>query len=217
MGKNTILFDLDGTLLNTLDDLAESVNAALASFDLPSRSKQQVRRALGRGIRYLMSRSVPDGEANPAFEAVFAAFRAHYNAHCRDKTRPYDGIPELLEKLLRQGWRMALVSNKVDSAVQILYHDFFSTSLSLAVGQREGIPTKPDPAMPRFALEALGARPEEAVYIGDSEVDYETARNAGLACVLVSWGFRDREELEALGPEGLCDAPEALPEILSAL
>ncbi len=217
MSRSALLFDLDGTLLNTLEDLTDSVNHALAAHGFAALSQAQVRPLLGNGIRALVAGCVPDGEANPAFEACFSTFRSWYDGHCRVKTRPYDGIPELLATLSRQGWRMALVSNKVDSAVQQLRRDFFADTLPVALGQTDRLRRKPAPDMPLQALRQLGAAPEEAIYIGDSEVDFATARAAKLACVLVTWGFRDRAALEALHPEALADRPEQLPEILAAL
>ncbi len=215
--KKTLLFDLDGTLLNTLDDLTASVNHALAAVGLPQKQAQEVRRYLGNGIRVLVASCVPDGEENPVFEACFAAFRAYYDQHCLDTTRPYPGVPEVLSRLKSEGYAMALVTNKVDSAAQQLWRDHFSDTLELAIGAREGVKRKPDAEMPLLALRALGGTPEQCVYIGDSEVDFATARNAGLRCVLVTWGFRDREELLALGADAVCDEAEKLPEVIEEL
>ena len=193
------LFDLDGTLLDTLADLSASVNRALATCGLPPRTQREIRSYLGNGIRVLMEKSVPGGAENPAFGRCFSAFRADYDAHCMDATQPYPGIPALLRALRAAGWRTALVSNKADFAVQPLWRRFFPDTIELAVGQTDALRRKPAPDMPLQALRALGAAPDEAVYIGDSEVDFQTARALGSACVLVSWGFRDRAELLGFG------------------
>lgn len=217
MAIRNILFDLDGTLLDTLADLTNCVNYAMEQFSLPTLPAWQVRRYLGRGIRYLVSCCVPGGEAHPDFEAIFRTFRSNYDIHCRDLTRPYDGVGEMLAELKAAGYRMALVSNKVDSAVQALYQDFYRDTLAFALGQQEGLRNKPAPDMPLLALERLGAESAETVYVGDSEVDFETAKNSGLPCVLVTWGFRDRPELERLGAAAMIDAPEELLPLLRRL
>lgn len=217
MAIRTILFDLDGTLLDTLADLTASVNYAMERFALPTLPAAQVRRCLGRGIRYLVACCVPGGEAHPEFQDIFRAFRSYYDGHCRDLTRPYDGVGEMLTSLRAAGYQMALVSNKVDSAVQILYQDFYRDTLAFAVGQREGLRVKPAPDMPLLAMKRLGADPAQTVYVGDSEVDFETAQNSGLPCVLVTWGFRDRPELERLDAAAMIDSPEELLPLLERL
>ena len=210
-----LLFDLDGTLLNTLTDLHASVNRALAFCGLPQKSLAEIRSYLGNGIRVLVAKSVPDGEQNQQFEACFAAFQKDYDAHCMDATKPYPGISETLAALRADGWRTALVSNKADFAVQPLWKRFFPDTIELAVGQCSALRRKPAPDMPLAALQELGASPEEAVYIGDSEVDFETARALGSACVLVSWGFRDRAQLETYKVP-IADSPQELAALCTA-
>jgi phosphoglycolate phosphatase len=209
----TVIFDLDGTLLYTLEDLSAAVNHALAAHGYPQREQAEVRRFLGRGIRNLMERSVPEGVEGEAFEAAFATFREYYQLHSQDHTRPYEGIPELLDTLGRKKVRCAIVSNKVDSAVQPLCRRYFDGQVALAVGERPGVRRKPAPDAVEAALSELGADKSGAVYVGDSEVDYQTAVNAGLPCILVSWGYRDRPELEALGAP-VADTPAELLELL---
>ncbi len=209
----TVIFDLDGTLLYTLDDLAAAVNHALATHGYPLRERGEVRRFLGRGIRNLMERSVPEGVEGEAFEAAFTTFREYYQLHSLDHTRPYEGIPELLDTLGRENVRCAIVSNKVDSAVQPLCQRYFDGQVALAVGERPGVRKKPAPDAVEAALSQLGADTASAVYVGDSEVDFQTAVNAGLPCILVSWGYRDRSELEALGAP-IAGTPTELLQLL---
>ena len=210
----TVIFDLDGTLLYTLDDLSAAVNYALRESGFPLRDKNEIRRFLGRGIRNLMERSVPAGTEEAAFEAAFSLFREYYAIHSLDCTRPYEGIPALLEALQSRGIPCGIVSNKVDSAVQKLWQRYFADQVSLAVGERPGVRKKPAPDAVLTILDQLHADPGRAVYVGDSEVDYATAANAGLDCILVDWGYRDRAELEALGARGVVSTPEELLALL---
>lgn len=195
---DTVIFDLDGTLLDTLEDLADSVNYALRRHGLPERSVKEVRHFLGNGIRYLMRSSVGEGVSDEAFEPVFQSFRTHYVAHCLDTTRPYPGIMALLEELHRRGVKMAIVSNKLDPAVKELNERFFSQYITSAVGESATVRRKPNPDAVLTALRELGSTSDRALYVGDSEVDLATAQNAGLSCVLVLWGFRDESFLHAL-------------------
>lgn len=204
---NTYIFDLDGTLLDTLQDLAASVNYALSQHDMPTHSIDDIRRFVGNGVRMLMRRAVPDGEDNPQFEAAFATFRQHYMQHSLDTTRPYDGIPELIHELKARGCRMAVVSNKMMAATQELVRHFFP-DIPVAIGEHEsaGIRKKPAPDTVYAALDALGIprtilgnTRNIAVYVGDSDVDLATAHNSGLPCISVLWGFRDRDFLLAHG------------------
>ncbi|MBQ9668383.1 MAG: HAD-IA family hydrolase [Prevotella sp.] len=190
----TYIFDLDGTLLNTLEDLAASTNYALRSHGLPEHSIDDVRRFVGNGVRMLMRRAVPGGEQNPLFEATFATFRQHYLQHSLDATRPYDGIMEMLDDLKHRGCRLAVVSNKFCAATEELCRHFFADLIEVAIGENEaaGIRKKPAPDTVFEALRRLGVGKDGAVYVGDSEVDLLTARNAGLPCISVLWGFRDR-------------------------
>lgn len=204
------VFDLDGTILNTLEDLADSTNYALRENGLPERSIEQVRCFVGNGIRKLMERAVPAGSDEALICRVHESFTAHYKEHCADKTRAYDGILELLRALREAGCMTAVVSNKADYGVQTLCQDYFPGLFDFAVGEREGIRRKPNPDSVNEILEKLNVRRADAVYIGDSDVDIETAKNAGLACISVTWGFRDREFLLRHGAEKLVEKPEEI-------
>lgn len=193
--KKTIIFDLDGTLLNTIDDLADGVNHALTQFGYPPRTVEEVTAFVGNGIGNLIQRALPGGRENPDYENVFGEFREFYSENCMVKTRPYPGIPELLDELNTRGIVSAVVSNKNDLAVGRLAEKYFSGKVALAVGERDGIRRKPAPDSVIEVMNRLGAKAEEALYVGDSDVDIETARNAKIDCVSVDWGFRTREFL----------------------
>ena len=212
----TIVFDLDGTLLDTLQDLANAVNHALSSHGLPARSLAEVRSFLGNGIRYLVERSVPEGLPAEQLEKVFQTFRQYYMEHCLDQTQPYEGIMPLMEKLHSRGYKMAIVSNKLHPAVQELNERFFARYVSSAVGESATVRRKPNPDAVLAALAELGSCREEAVYVGDSEVDLATARNAGLPCISVLWGFRDKGFLEQQGATCCIARPEELLDVLTA-
>lgn len=208
---NTFIFDLDGTLLNTLDDLAASVNYALRTHGMPERTLDEVRSFVGNGVRLLMERAIPEGSANPRFEETFATFRAYYMEHSLDKTRPYDGIPEMIHALKQRGCRLAVVSNKFYAATQELIRHFFP-EITVAIGEHEaeGIRKKPAPDTVFEALRQLGVGKEKAVYVGDSDVDLQTAHNSGLPCISVLWGFRNRDFLLAHGATTFISRPEKL-------
>lgn len=208
---NTFIFDLDGTLLNTLDDLAASVNYALRTHGMPERTLDEVRSFVGNGVRLLMERAIPEGSANPRFEETFATFRAYYMEHSLDTTRPYDGIPEMIHTLKQRGCRLAVVSNKFYAATQELIRHFFP-EITVAIGEHEaeGIRKKPAPDTVFEALRQLGVSKEKAVYVGDSDVDLQTARNSGLPCISVLWGFRNRDFLLAHGATTFISHPEEL-------
>ena len=212
MNYQTFIFDLDGTLLDTLGDLAASVNYALRTHGMPEHSIDDVRRFVGNGVRKLMQRAVPDGESNPDFEATFATFRQHYLAHSLDTTRPYDGVPGTLEALKARGCRLAVVSNKMMAATQELCCHFFPDTIEVAIGEHEaeGIRRKPAPDTVFAALRQLRVGKEGAVYVGDSDVDIQTAANAGLPCISVLWGFRDRDFLIQHGAKTFISAPSEL-------
>lgn len=212
-----VVFDLDGTLLNTLEDLTDSVNAALAAFGQPQKTIEQIRTYVGNGIRNLMKRSVKDGEANPDFEKIFQKFREHYKEHCQDKTKPYDGIRDLLRTLKAEGIKMAIVSNKADFAVKELNEYYFKGFDMTAIGEREGIARKPAPDSVFQALQELGVSSDQAVYVGDSEVDLETAKRAGLPCISVLWGFREEELLKEHGAEHLARTADDLCSLLEMI
>lgn len=199
MKKTTVIFDLDGTLLDTLKDLADAVNYALRKEGMPERTIDEVRRFVGNGVRLLMIRAVPGGESNPLFEETFAQFKEYYGEHCNDNTKPYEGMIELLETLKSKGYSVAIVSNKIDFAVKELSALYFKGIVPVAIGEKEGVRRKPAPDTVREALKELGRTAEESVYVGDSDVDIETAKNADMPCISVLWGFRDREFLEEHG------------------
>ena len=206
---NVYIFDLDGTLLDTLQDLANSVNYALSQHGMPTHSTDSIRGFVGNGVRLLMERAVPDGAQNPQFEATYASFRQHYMQHSLDTTRPYDGVPELIHELKARGCKMAVVSNKMMAATQSLVRHFFP-EIEVAIGEHEsaGIRKKPAPDTVYEALRQLAVSPKlTAVYVGDSDVDIATARNSGLPCISVLWGFRDRDFLLSHGAITLAGHP----------
>lgn len=208
------VFDLDGTILDTLDDLADSTNAALKSQSLPPRTRDEVRQFVGNGIKKLIERAVPSDTDNDKIQEVFEAFKAHYKAHCNDKTKPYDGIPELITKLRENGIKTAVVSNKADFAVKELMEIYFDGLFDFCAGEREGVRRKPAPDTVNEAMKALGADREHTVYIGDSDVDVLTAENSGIDCIGVSYGFRGREFLERHGAKVIADTVAELEGML---
>ena len=210
--KKAVVFDLDGTLLYTLEDLKNATNYALKQSGMPERTLDEVRRFVGNGVRLLMERAVPQGADNPKFEETFALFKEYYDVHCNDNTLPYDGIMELLEELKVRGIKMAIVSNKIDFAVKSLDKLYFKDYMTAAIGEmeEEGIRKKPAPDMVQKALKELGVTQDEAIYVGDSDVDIATAKNSGLDCVSVTWGFRDVEFLKEHGATNLIDEPVEL-------
>lgn len=214
MKKNEIkavIFDLDGTLLDTLLDLQTAVNFALCKHGMPERTIDEVRQFVGNGVRRLMELSVPDGEKNPEFAVTFADFKTYYCQHNLDFTKPYDGIFDALKVLKEKGLRMAIVSNKLEEATEALRQYFFAEYIETAVGDAPGRLRKPAPDGVFEAMRRLGVTKDECVYVGDSDVDYRTAINAGLPCISVLWGFRDRTFLESLGASIFCERPQDLP------
>lgn len=211
---DTVIFDLDGTLLNTLEDLTDSVNFALKTCNMPQRTIEEVRCFVGNGVRNLMLRAVPQGEENPRFEEAFSLFKKYYGEHCNDKTRPYDGVRKLMETLKEQGYALGIVSNKIDSAVKELNHRYFADLVEVAIGEREGVLRKPAPDTVLTALEELGKKKENAIYVGDSEVDVATARNVGMPCISVLWGFRDKEFLKEQGADVFAQCPEDVRKLI---
>lgn len=206
----TYIFDLDGTLLETLNDLAASTNYALCTHNMPEHTVEEVRMFVGNGVKKLMERAIPNGLDNPQFEEVYATFRQHYLEHNLDTTKPYEGIMEMLTELKQRGKKLAIVSNKFYAATQDLAHHFFPETITVAIGERENIKKKPAPDTVIEALKQLGASKEGAVYIGDSDVDVATARNCGIPCVSVLWGFRDKEFLIDHGATCFVSKPEEL-------
>lgn len=210
----TVIFDLDGTLLDTLEDLWNAVNFALRKTGMPVRSIEEVRTFVGNGVKRLMELAVPGGVLNPRFGEAFDTFRDYYEVHCNDKTKAYDGVLKLLKELKSEGYRLAIVSNKPDSAVKDLNRIYFQDLVEVAIGEKEGMAKKPSPDMVFAALKELSMSPEGAVYIGDSDVDILTARNAGLPCISVLWGFRDRKFLEESGGVQFAKKPEGIKKFL---
>ncbi len=208
------IFDLDGTILNTLEDLADSTNYALKTYGYPERTMDEVRQFVGNGIRKLMERAVPEGTPVEEIDRVHETFTAHYKVHCADKTRPYDGIMELLQNLKKDGCKLAVVSNKADYGVQELCKQYFDGVFDFAVGEREGIRKKPAPDSVNEVLKTLGCSRDRAVYIGDSDVDIQTAANAQMDHIIVEWGFRDVQFLISQGAKVLVEKPEEILEIV---
>ena len=205
---------MDGTVLNTLDDLATSVNYVLTRYGMPVHCAEDYRRYFGNGIRYALECAVPKGTEETTIDQMLPVFKEHYNAHCLDKTRPYDGIPELMKALRDRGFKLAIVSNKIDSAVNELNAKFFSAYVDVTIGEREGIRRKPAPDTVVQALEELKSSKHEAVYIGDSEVDLQTAANAGLPCISVLWGFREKDFLTEQGATVFANTPQEVYDLL---
>ena len=211
---NTVIFDMDGTVLNTLDDLTDAVNYVFSKFDLPARDKEDYRKFFGNGIGYAMKCAAPEGTDDALFDKMVPIFRDYYNEHCLDKTAPYEGILDLMKALYDKGYKMAIVSNKIDSAVKELNERFFSKYVSVAIGEKPRIRRKPAADTVIAALKELGSFRDEAIYVGDSEVDLQTARNSGLPCIAVLWGFRDKEMLIENGATTFAATPSEVIDIL---
>lgn len=205
---DTVIFDMDGTVLNTLEDLTISVNYTLRHFGMPERSMEEYRRFFGSGIKYALQRAVPEGTADALIEEMLPVFKKHYDKHCLDHTKPYEGVQALMKQLKERGYKLAIVSNKIDSAVKELNEKFFSEYVSAAIGERNGVRRKPAPDTVLQALRELDSSETTAVYVGDSEVDFQTAVNAGIPCISVLWGFRDRGDLEREGAVMFADTPQ---------
>lgn len=212
----TLVFDLDGTLMDTLDDLFLSANFALKKQMLPIRTKEEVRQFVGNGVKKLIERAVPVGTDAVVVESVLSSFKTYYSVHCKDHSAPYAGIVGLLSALKDAGYKMAIVSNKPDAEVKRLNKEYFSDYISVAIGENEaaGISKKPAPDMVREALRLLHSEKRESVYVGDSDVDILTARNSGMACVSVSWGFRGKAFLLAHGAEVVVDEPAEIKKLV---
>ncbi len=222
---STIIFDLDGTLMDSLQDLANSVNYTLQSMNLPQRTIEEIREFVGNGVRMLVIRalqaSLQDIHSDKKYEELIddamSCFRKHYMIHCKENTRPYDGIMEMLHSLHEKGYKLAIVSNKPQKGVSILQEDFFSQYVPVAIGENEaeGIAKKPAPDMVRKALQELHETNEHAIYIGDSDVDIATAKNAGVPCISVLWGFRSKEFLQNHGATVFAASPSEIVSIVS--
>ncbi len=213
---DTAIFDLDGTLLNTLDDLAASTNHALTSFGMPRRTRDEVRQFVGNGILNLIRRAVPDGSSDKLVSAVYDAFNEHYAAHSLDRTAPYPGVTQVLNHIRASSMRCCVVSNKGDYAVRPLVEHFFPGSFEFACGEREGIRRKPAPDTVFACMRELDVPPERCVYVGDSEVDVACASNAGIDCVIVTWGFRDEDYVRSRGGQTFARTAAELEHLLLA-
>ncbi len=214
-----VIFDLDGTLLNTLTDLHLSVNAAMKKYGFDSHTKDEVCSYVGNGVYKLIERAIPDGTENGSFADTLAYFKEHYAQHMYDHTGAYDGIYEALEKLRTDGYRLAVVSNKFDTAVKQLCKKYFCEHIEVAIGENEaaGIKKKPAPDTVFSALRELGCTSEQAVYVGDSDVDVQTAKNSGMPCISVLWGFRSRDFLESEGATVFACDPKELVRLVKEM
>ena len=212
----TIIFDLDGTLLDTLEDLKDAVNHVLAAHGYPIKTLEEIRKSVGNGTKVLLEKTVPDGSSNPLFNTINEEYQKYYLEHCNEKTGPYKGVREAMKQLKDKGYKMAIVSNKPDSAVKELRDKYFGEYLNVAIGDKEGRRRKPYPDSVFAAIEELGSDHDECIYIGDSEVDFLTAENSGLPCISCLWGFRTQEELISNGvdPENFIKSPD---EIMSKI
>ena len=212
-GYKAYIFDLDGTLLDTLEDLADAVNFGMRESGFPERSLEEVRSFVGDGMRLLVKRAAPSGTSEEMLEGTFKAFKDYYSVHYMDKTKPYPGIEAMLRALKAQGKRLCVISNKVDYAVKLLMDQFFPGFFETVLGEREGIRRKPAPDSLLAVMEELGLSKEECVYIGDSDTDILTAKNAGIDPISVSWGFRTEEFLKEHGAEKIVNKVEDLLRI----
>lgn len=213
---DTVIFDLDGTLLNTLDDLTDSVNYALELHGFPCRTIKEVRSFVGNGVARLMELAIPDGYSNPKYENCLTDFRNYYSKNMQNKTGTYNGILELLQQLSKEDYKLAIVSNKFDKAVKGLNQIYFQEYIKVAIGESENVSKKPAPDTVFKALEELCSTADKAVYVGDSEVDVKTAKNSGTISIGVTWGFRDRVVLEQEGADHIIDRPEELLKIINS-
>ncbi len=200
MNYKAAIFDLDGTLLDTLDDLWDAVNHTMDTYGFPRRTRDEVRAFVGNGVERLLELSIPDGCADPHFDEAVASYRAYYAAHSEHKTAPYPGVLDLIRRLISDGIAVSVVSNKPHGATVTLCAKYFP-DVTVVCGEREseGIRRKPWPDTVFKAVDELGLTPADCVYIGDSEVDIRTAKNAGMDCISVLWGFRDEDELRREG------------------
>ena len=214
MKYRVALFDLDGTVLDTLEDLTDATNAALAMHGYPGHSIDAVRSFVGNGIGNLIRSALPSGTDEAEIHTVLGDFKKYYGAHCADKTRPYEGVLEMLHALRAAGVKTAVVSNKADFAVKELAERYFKGLFDMAIGEREGVARKPAPDSVFEVMRAMGAASAECVYIGDSDVDVQTAKNAGLACIALTWGFRDRDCLKSAGATAFADTPAELQNLI---
>ena len=214
MSYKAVLFDMDGTLLDTLEDLCDSTNHALEQMGYPLRGIEEIRRFIGNGAEKQIRRAVPEGTSEGKIMETLAAFRAYYQDHCQIKTKVYDGLLDVLSELKEKGVKMAVVSNKPDAAVKKLSREYFGDRLDYAIGPSDGVRCKPYPDMAEEALKALGVEKKDAVFVGDSEVDVQTGLNAGLDVIAVSWGFRSREVVIEAGAKMIADDASELEKLI---
>lgn len=214
MKYDAVLFDLDGTVLDTVEDIADSLNRALENHGFARISTAQAESFLGNGTRRLVELALPESCPESVKEDVIEEYRGLYDHFCHEKTRPYRGMVELIKALKAAGVKTAIVSNKPDSMVQTLATVYYPGVPDVVLGEREGLARKPAPDMVQFALKAIGAEAGRSIYVGDTEVDILTARNAGLGCISVPWGFRSREQLEKAGADPIADTVEELARYL---
>jgi len=214
MSYKAVLFDMDGTLLDTLEDLCDSTNHALAQMGYPLRGIEEIRRFIGNGAEKQIRRAVPEGTSEGKIMETLAAFRAYYQDHCQIKTKVYDGLLDVLSELKEKGVKMAVVSNKPDAAVKKLSREYFGDRLDYAIGPSDGVRCKPYPDMAEEALKALSVEKKDAVFVGDSEVDVQTGLNAGLDVIAVSWGFRSREVVIEAGASKIADNASELEKLI---
>ena len=214
MSYKAVLFDMDGTLLDTLEDLCDSTNHALAQMGYPLRGIEEIRRFIGNGAEKQIRRAVPEGTSEEKIMETLAAFRAYYQDHCQIKTKVYDGLLDVLSELKEKGVKMAVVSNKPDAAVKKLSREYFGDRLDYAIGPSDGVRCKPYPDMAEEALKALGVEKKDAVFVGDSEVDVQTGLNAGLDVIAVGWGFRSREVVIEAGASKIADNASELEKLI---
>lgn len=212
--QKAAIFDLDGTLLYTLEDLKDSVNFALIKYDCPCRSLDEVRDFVGNGVKVLIERSMPEGCNNPSFDKCLKCFKEHYAKNMYNKTKLFDGIEEMLDTLKSRGYKIAVVSNKFDTAVKDLCKKYFGEKVEVAIGESEGVRKKPAPDSVIKAINILGCDKDLTYYIGDSEVDIETAQNSRLKCISVSWGYKDKDFLKKHGAEIIVDKPCEIADFL---
>jgi phosphoglycolate phosphatase len=210
MKYDTIIFDLDGTLLNTLDDLADSINTVMQQEGYQTRTKEEVREFIGDGAKMLIKRSLPQGAPDTEVLRCLTMFREIYLKNMRNQTKPYDGIPELLKKLKEMGIKVGVVSNKPDEATREMCRMYFHEDVDAAIGDNPARKRKPEPDNVYEALKQLDSRKDKTLYVGDSDIDAATAKNAGLTCVGVTWGYRSRETLLKAGADHIIDEPQQL-------
>ena len=216
MKINTVIFDMDGTVLDTLEDITDSVNYILKKYGYPERTIEEIRHFVGNGASYLMDKALPQGKETSNFAEIMEEYKVYYKEHCNIKTGPYTGIKELMAELGKRGYKMAIVSNKPMASVLELNKVYYSEYIDIAIGVTEGLKRKPAPDECLEAMRLLDSKSEETIYVGDSEVDHKTAVNTGLKCISCLWGFRTKEELVEAGAGGNIFVTEPL-QILDVL